>query len=68
MQYIKDSIREKIQNWLISKFIEKTKLSKMTASTILYLVAVDIKYIIKYILTRYGLRYLFKYVVFLAMI
>jgi hypothetical protein len=67
IQYIKDSIKDKIQNWLLNKFLEKTKVSKIAATAILSLASFDILYIIKYILSIYGLNYLFKYIVFIVM-
>lgn len=65
---MKNKIQDKIQNWLIDKFLNKAKASRATATTILWLVSVDIVWIVKAILSRYGLRYLFKYILFIAMI
>lgn len=65
---MKNKIQDKIQNWLIDKFLNKAKASRATATTILWLVSVDIVWIVKAILSRYGLKYLFKYILFIAMI
>jgi hypothetical protein len=65
---VKNKIQDKIQNWLIDKFLNKAKASRATATTILWLVSVDIVWIVKAILSRYGLKYLFKYILFIAMI
>jgi hypothetical protein len=65
---VKNQIQEKIRDWLLNKFLEKTRASKNTVAAILWLVSVDIVWIVKAILSRYGLKYLFKYILFIAML
>jgi len=53
---------------LLNKFLEKSNVSKIVATTILSLASVDTMSITKYILSRYGLKYMLKYILFVAMI
>lgn len=68
IQYLKNTIQERIETWLINKFLDKTRASRATVTAVLWLASVDIIWVIKFILSRYGLRYLFKYILFLAML
>jgi len=62
IQYIKDYVREKIQDWLVDKFLKEIKASKRSAYLITSLLSLDASFIIKLILNKYGLGYLFNYI------
>jgi hypothetical protein len=67
LQQIQDWLRDKIQDWLLDKFLEKTRASKMAATLVRTLVSFDGMFIIKLILSKYGLGYLMNYVLLLSM-
>lgn len=62
IQYIKDYVRDKIQDWLVDKFLKEIKASKRSAYLVTSLLSLDASFIIKLILNKYGLGYLFNYI------
>jgi hypothetical protein len=68
IKQIKDYIREKIEDWLIDKFLDKTRTTKLSANAVMTLVSLDTTGIIKLILTTYNLEYLIKYVFLFSLI
>jgi Na+/serine symporter len=68
IQCIKDYIREKIQDWLIDQFLDKTRTTKLVANMVLTLASLDVIGIIKIILSNYGMGYLIKYIVLVSML
>lgn len=57
-----------MQDWLLDEFIKRARLSKTAASIVLSLVSFDVMFIIRTILSTYGLNYLLKYVFLLSML
>jgi hypothetical protein len=65
---MKDWLIDKAQNWLLDEFLKRSRISKTTASIVLSLASLDIMFVIRTILTKYGLGYLMNYVVLLSML
>jgi hypothetical protein len=68
IQYVRDWLIDKIQDWLLHEFLRRTRASKLTASIVLSLASFDAMFVIKAILSKYGLNYLLKYVFLLTML
>lgn len=64
IQYIKDYITDKIQDWLVNQFLNQIKASK----TVRTIVTIDLISIVNIILTKYGLSSLTSYVFLLSFI
>ena len=64
IQYVKDYITDKVQDWLVNKFLNQIKASKLVRT----LVTIDLVSIVNIILTKYGLSNLTSYVFLLSFI
>jgi hypothetical protein len=64
IQYVKDYVTDKIQDWLVNKFLNQIKASKLVRT----LVTIDLISIVNIILTKYGLSNLTSYVFLLSFI
>jgi hypothetical protein len=51
-----------MQDWLVDKFLKEIKASKRSAYLVTSLLSLDASFIIKLILNKYGLGYLFNYI------
>jgi hypothetical protein len=65
---VKDWFRDKIEGWLLDEFISRTGLRKWLPQVVLTLASIDAMYIIKAILTKYGVNYLMKYILLLSVL
>ena len=65
---MKDWLIDKIQGWLMEEFMRRSRVPKMVANIVLTLASVDVMFVIRTILTKYGVGYLLSYIFWLSLL
>ena len=64
IRYIKDWVIDNAQEWLLNKFLDRMKVSDIVKA----IITMDSLFVLRTILTKYGLGFLTNYVVLLSML
>jgi hypothetical protein len=64
IRYIKNWIIDNAQEWLLNKFLDRMKVSDIVKA----IITMDSLFVLRTILTKYGLGFLTNYVVLISML
>jgi len=65
---VKDWLRDNIQGWLIEEFMKQSRTPKLIAYMVRTVASIDAMFIIRTILSKYGMGYLMSYVFWLSLL
>jgi hypothetical protein len=65
---VKEWLRDNIQSWLIEEFMKQSRMPKLVSYMMRTVMSIDAMFVIRAILTKYGVAYLMSYVFWLSML
>ena len=65
---MKDWLRDNIQSLLIEEFMKQSRTPKLLAYMVRTLMSIDAMFVIRTILTKYGVGYLMSYIFWLSLL